>query len=58
MERGSAEDWRARNRVARDFCRTLPATGCGFYPRSVFIHMDTRSESAAGGRSVQGTSHA
>lgn len=30
----------------RDYCRTLAATGCGFYPRSVFVHMDTRDESA------------
>jgi len=46
---GRAVDFRVLgvpNRVARDFCRTLPATGCGFYPRSVFIHMDTRDESA------------
>ncbi|MBI5515982.1 MAG: DUF882 domain-containing protein [Deltaproteobacteria bacterium] len=46
---GRAIDFRVEgvpNRVARDFCRTLPATGCGYYPRSVFIHMDTRSESA------------
>jgi hypothetical protein len=44
---GHAVDFRVvgvPNRVTRDFCRTLPATGCGFYPRSVFIHMDTRDE--------------
>jgi uncharacterized protein YcbK (DUF882 family) len=44
---GHAVDFRVvgvPNRVVRDFCRTLPATGCGFYPRSVFIHMDTRDE--------------
>lgn len=42
---GHAVDFRivgVPNRVARDYCRTLAATGCGFYPRSVFIHMDTR----------------
>jgi hypothetical protein len=46
---GRAVDFRVEgvpNRVARDYCRTLPATGCGYYPRSVFIHMDTRSASA------------
>lgn len=46
---GHAVDFRVAgvpNRVTRDFCLTLPATGCGYYPRSVFIHMDTRSESA------------
>jgi LysM repeat protein len=46
---GHAIDFRVAgvpNRIARDFCRTLPATGCGFYPRSVFIHMDTRDASA------------
>lgn len=46
---GHAVDFRVRgvpNRVTRDFCRTLPNTGCGFYPRSVFIHMDVRSSSA------------
>lgn len=46
---GHAVDFRVRgvpNRVARDYCRTLPNTGCGFYPRSVFIHMDVRSSSA------------
>ena len=46
---GHAIDFRVAgvsNRVARDYCRTFAATGCGFYPRSVFIHMDTRDESA------------
>ena len=46
---GHAVDFRVRgvpNHVTRDFCRTLPNTGCGFYPRSVFIHMDVRSSSA------------
>lgn len=46
---GRAIDFRVSgvsNRVTRDFCRTLPATGCGFYPRSVFIHMDVRAGSA------------
>ena len=46
---GHAIDFRVEgipNRVLRDFCRTFRATGCGFYPRSVFVHMDTRDESA------------
>ncbi|MBL8601663.1 MAG: DUF882 domain-containing protein [Myxococcales bacterium] len=46
---GHALDFRVvgvRNRAVYDFCRTLPNTGCGFYPRSVFVHMDTRSGSA------------
>jgi uncharacterized protein YcbK (DUF882 family) len=24
------------------FCKTLPDTGCGFYPNSVFVHIDVR----------------
>ena len=46
---GHAVDFRVRgvpNHVTRDFCRSLANTGCGFYPRSVFIHMDVRSSSA------------
>lgn len=46
---GHAVDFRVRgvpNHVLRDYCRTLPNTGCGFYPRSVFVHMDVRSSSA------------
>jgi LysM repeat protein len=46
---GRAMDFRVEgvpNRVLRDFCRTLPQTGCGYYPRSVFVHMDVREESA------------
>lgn len=46
---GRAIDFRVvgvRNRALWDYCRTLPNVGCGFYPRSVFIHMDVRSESA------------
>ncbi len=46
---GHAVDFRVRgvsNHIVRDFCRTIPNTGCGFYPRSVFIHMDVRSSSA------------
>lgn len=46
---GNAIDFRidgVSNRELRDFCRTLPNVGCGFYPRSVFVHMDVRTESA------------
>ncbi len=46
---GRAMDFRVEgvpNRLLRDFCRTIPMTGCGYYPRSVFVHMDVRSESA------------
>jgi hypothetical protein len=46
---GRAVDFRIEgvpNRALRDFCRTLPNTGCGYYPRSVFVHMDVRDESA------------
>jgi hypothetical protein len=24
------------------FCKTLPDTGCGYYPNSAFVHMDVR----------------
>ena len=45
---GAAIDFRVDgvgNRVLREFCRTLENTGCGFYPRSVFVHMDVRERS-------------
>jgi hypothetical protein len=28
------------------FCKTLPDTGCGFYPNSSFIHLDVRDQGA------------
>jgi hypothetical protein len=28
------------------FCKTLPDTGCGFYPNSSFIHLDVRDAGA------------
>ncbi len=28
------------------FCKTLPDTGCGYYPNSVFVHMDVREPGA------------
>lgn len=46
---GHAVDFRVvgvPNEVVRDFCRTLRNTGCGYYPNSVFVHMDTRASSA------------
>ncbi len=46
---GHAVDFRVSgvpNEVVRDFCRTLRNTGCGYYPNSVFVHMDTRASSA------------
>ncbi|MFO0665989.1 MAG: DUF882 domain-containing protein [Polyangiaceae bacterium] len=46
---GKAIDFRVvgvPNEVVRDFCRTLHNTGCGYYPNSVFVHMDVRSSSA------------
>jgi uncharacterized protein YcbK (DUF882 family) len=46
---GKALDFRVRgipNEVLRDFCRTLPSTGCGYYPNSTFVHLDVRDRSA------------
>jgi uncharacterized protein YcbK (DUF882 family) len=46
---GRAIDFRVvgvPNEVVRDFCRTLRNTGCGYYPNSVFVHMDVRDRSA------------
>lgn len=34
------------NKTLHSFCRTLPSTGCGFYPHSPFVHLDVRDESA------------
>lgn len=34
------------NTVLRDYCRTLPRVGCGYYPNSSFVHMDVRRVSA------------
>jgi LysM repeat protein len=34
------------NTSLRDYCRTLPRTGCGYYPRSTFVHVDVRTSSA------------
>ncbi len=46
---GKAVDFRVvgvPNEVVRDFCRTLKNVGCGYYPNSVFVHMDVRETSA------------
>ncbi len=29
-----------------DFCRSLHLTGCGYYPRSTFVHVDVRRQAA------------
>jgi hypothetical protein len=31
-----------RNESLVEFCRTLPDTGCGYYPNSSFVHIDVR----------------
>lgn len=33
------------NEVVRDFCRTLPNVGVGYYPNSSFVHLDARNVS-------------
>lgn len=46
---GKAVDFRVvgvPNEAVRDFCRVLKKTGCGYYPNSVFVHMDVREQSA------------
>jgi uncharacterized protein YcbK (DUF882 family)/LysM repeat protein len=46
---GRAADFRIRgvpNSVIRDFCRTLPKVGVGYYPNSTFVHLDIREYSA------------
>ena len=46
---GRAVDFRIRgipNAVIRDFCRTLPNVGVGYYPNSTFVHLDIRECSA------------
>ncbi|HUT76344.1 MAG TPA: LysM peptidoglycan-binding domain-containing protein [Polyangia bacterium] len=44
---GRAVDFRVRgiqNREVYEFCTELPKSGCGYYPNSVFVHMDTRDK--------------
>jgi uncharacterized protein YcbK (DUF882 family) len=46
---GQAVDFRVDgvpNEVVRDFCRTLHNVGVGYYPNSVFVHLDSRASSA------------
>ena len=31
------------NEALAAFCKTLPDTGCGYYPNGGFVHMDVRS---------------
>ena len=33
-------------RALWDYCRSLSNTGCGYYPRSTFVHVDVRGQSA------------
>ena len=45
---GRAVDFRVKgisNKDLYNFCTQLPKSGCGYYPNSVFIHMDARTES-------------
>ncbi len=42
---GRAMDFRLEgvdNLKLAEFCKTLPDTGCGYYPNSSFVHMDVR----------------
>ena len=46
---GDAADVRIQgvpNRAIWEFCRSLRHTGCGLYPRSSFVHVDTREQEA------------
>lgn len=46
---GHAMDFRVigvPNEVVRDFCRTLRNVGVGYYPNSVFVHLDARHDAA------------
>ncbi|MFW6198029.1 MAG: LysM peptidoglycan-binding domain-containing protein [Myxococcota bacterium] len=36
----------ASKRAVWNYCRTLKKTGCGFYPRSAFVHVDVRDHNA------------
>lgn len=48
--RGRALDFRVEgvsNDALRDFCRKFEAAGVGFYPNSVFVHLDVREEGRA-----------
>ena len=46
---GRALDFRidgVTNEALVAFCKTLPDTGCGYYPNSLFVHMDVRDAGA------------
>jgi hypothetical protein len=46
---GRALDFRVdgvKNEALISFCKTLPDTGCGYYPNSGFVHMDVRDPGA------------
>ncbi len=46
---GRALDFRLEgvtNEALVAFCKTLPDTGCGYYPNSLFVHMDVRDPGA------------
>jgi hypothetical protein len=46
---GRAADFRIEgvsNEALVAFCKTLPDTGCGYYPNSLFVHMDVREPGA------------
>lgn len=46
---GKAVDFRipgVPNEAVRDYCRSLKNVGCGYYPNSVFVHLDVRDASA------------
>jgi hypothetical protein len=46
---GRALDFRIEgvdNLAVLEFCKTLTDTGCGYYPNSVFVHMDVRDPGA------------
>jgi hypothetical protein len=46
---GRALDFRIEgvtNEALVAFCKTLPDTGCGYYPNSLFVHMDVRDAGA------------
>jgi hypothetical protein len=46
---GRALDFRiegVKNEELVAFCKTLPDTGCGFYPNSSFVHVDVRDAGA------------
>ena len=48
---GHATDIRVRGvpqRALWDYCRSLSSTGCGYYPRSTFVHVDVRGRAAQG----------